>query len=136
MGTESDSVGILEGANQTPSISDVAGGATPSQILASVELFRSLTPAQLDKLLAGSSQRRFPAGYQVLQASERGNSVYVVLSGRVRVAETLADSLTDTYVAELKQGEIFGELGFLKERTRSVSAVALEPTTCLLDSGC
>ncbi|HTG74227.1 MAG TPA: GGDEF domain-containing protein, partial [Terriglobia bacterium] len=61
-----------------------------------------------------------------------GHSVYVVLSGRVRVAETLPDNSTDTYVAELRQGEVFGELDVLKERTRSVTVVALEKTECLM----
>lgn len=131
MGSDTDNSGISEAASLTLS-PPAEPGATSSQILASVELFRSLTPAQLDKLLAGSSQRRFPSGYTVLQPGERGHSVYVVLSGRVRVAETLADNLTDTYVAELRQGEVFGELGILEERTRSVTAVALERTTCLV----
>jgi diguanylate cyclase (GGDEF)-like protein len=91
-----------------------------------------LTPAQLAKLLAGSSQRWFPTGYAIIQPGERGHSVYVVLSGRVRVAETLPDNSTDTYVAELRQGEVFGELGIIKERTRSVTVVALERTACLM----
>jgi diguanylate cyclase (GGDEF)-like protein len=115
-----------------PLVSSSGPGATSSQILASVELFRSLTPAQLAKLLSGSSQRWYPTGYAVIQPGERGHSVYVVLSGRVRVAETLPDNSTDTYVAELRQGEVFGELGILKERTRSVTVVALERTACLM----
>jgi diguanylate cyclase (GGDEF)-like protein len=32
----------------------------------------------------------------------------------------------------LRQGEVFGELGILKERTREVTVVALERTSCLL----
>jgi diguanylate cyclase (GGDEF)-like protein len=131
MGTEPESGGIAEGASHSLSVS-ADTGSDPSQILAAVELFRSLTPARLEKVLAGSSQRRFPAGYAILEAGERGNSVYVVLSGRVRVTESVAENLKDTYVTELKQGEVFGELGFLKERARSVSAVTLEPTACLL----
>src|SRR5688572_6755631 len=106
--------------------------ATSAQVLASVELFRTLSPAQLAKLIAGSSQRWFPTGYAIIQHGERRHSVYVVLSGRVRVAETLADNSSDTCVAELGPGEVFGELGILKERTRTVTVVALERTSCLL----
>jgi diguanylate cyclase (GGDEF)-like protein len=105
---------------------------TSAQIVASVELFRSLTPSQLTKLLAGSSQRWYPTGYAIIQPGERRHSVYVVLSGKVRVAETLVDNSTDTCVAELGPGEVFGELSILKERTRSVTVVALERTSCLL----
>ena len=80
----------------------------------------------------GFAQRRYPIGYAIIRPGERGHSVYVVLSGRVRVAETLPDNSTDTYVAELRQGEVFGELDVLKERTRSVTVVALETTECLM----
>ena len=103
-----------------------------SQIVGSVELFRGLTPSQLAKLLSGSSQRWYPTGYAIIQPGERRHSVYVVLSGRVRVAETLVDNATDTCVTELGPCEVFGELSILKERTRSVTVVALERTSCLL----
>src|SRR4029453_4109682 len=92
----------------------------------------TLSPSQLAKLLAGSSQRWYPTGYAIIQPGERRHSVYVVLSGRVRVAETLADTSTDTSVAEFREGEVFGGLGILKERTRTVTVVALERTSCLL----
>ena len=131
MGSDSESVGVATEPNVPPMASS-SPGATSAQILASVELFRSLSPSQLAKLLAGSSQRWYPTGYAIIQPGERGHSVYVVLSGRVRVAETLPDNSTDTYVAELRQGEVFGELGILKERTRSVTVVALERTACLM----
>ncbi|HVQ65720.1 MAG TPA: diguanylate cyclase, partial [Terriglobia bacterium] len=113
-------------------ITSSGSGVSSSQTLASVELLRSLTPAQLAKLLSGSLTRWYPIGYAIIRPGERGQNVYVVLSGRVRVAETLPDNSTDTYVAELRQGEVFGELDVLKERTRSVTVVALEKTECLM----
>jgi len=117
---------------RTPLSITSGSSATADQVIASVELFRTLSPAQLAKLLSGSSQRWYPTGYAIIQPGERRHSVYVVLSGRVRVAETLADTSTDTSVTELRQGEVFGELGILKERTRTVTVVALERTSCLL----
>ena len=131
MGSDLEDTGAASESHRPP-VSSSGPGASPSQILASVELFRSLPPAQLVKLLAGSSQRWYPTGYAIIQPGERGHSVYVVLSGRVRVAETLPDNSTDTYIAELRQGEVFGELGILKERTRTVTVVALERTACLM----
>jgi len=131
MGPDSQSTDIPQGPKEpTTATSDTS--VTSAQVLASVELFRTLSPAQLAKLLSGSSQRWYPTGYAIIQPGERRHSVYVVLSGRVRVAETLADTSTDTSVTELRQGEVFGELGILKERTRTVTVVALERTSCLL----
>ena len=131
MGPETINSDVAAGPRAPLSITS-GSSATADQVIASVELFRTLSPAQLAKLLSGSSQRWYPTGYAIIQPGERRHSVYVVLSGRVRVAETLADTSTDTSVTELRQGEVFGELGILKERTRTVTVVALERTSCLL----
>jgi diguanylate cyclase (GGDEF)-like protein len=131
MGPDSQRINVVTEPKE-PLSATSSPGATSAQVLASVELFRTLSPSQLSKLLAGSSQRWYPTGYAIIQPGERPHSVYVVLSGRVRMAETLADTSTDTSVTELRQGEVFGELGILKERTRTVTVVALERTSCLL----
>jgi diguanylate cyclase (GGDEF)-like protein len=131
MGPDSQQMDIATGPREPLSAAS-SSGATSAQVLASVELFRTLSPSQMDKLLSGSSQRWYPTNYEIIQPGDRRHSVYVVLEGRVRVAETLADTSTDTRVAELRQGEVFGELGILKERTREVTVVALERTSCLL----
>ena len=131
MGSDLENANADSELNQ-PRITSSGPGISSSQTLASVELFRSLTPSQLAKLRSGSLTRWYPIGYAIIRPGERGHSVYVVLSGRVRVAETLPDNSTDTYVAELRQGEVFGELDVLKERTRSVTVVALEKTECLM----
>jgi diguanylate cyclase (GGDEF)-like protein len=108
---------------------------TPAEILASVDLFRSLTPNHLEKVLERSSQRTFPPGYAVIQQGERQHNVYVLLSGRVRVAESLADSSAEMYLGELRQGEVFGELGPLQDPARSAAVITLERTTCLVIPG-
>jgi len=131
MGPESPSIDVASGPRE-PLNATSSPAATSAQVLASVELFRTLSPSQLAKLLKGSTERLYPTGYAIIQPGERRHSVYVVLSGRVRVAETLADTSTDTSVTELRQGEVFGELGILNERTRTITVVALERTSCLL----
>jgi diguanylate cyclase (GGDEF)-like protein len=103
-----------------------------SQVLASAELFASLKPADIEQLLTRSSQRVYPKGYVVINQGEYGHSVYVILSGRVRIAESLPDSSVETFVTEKTQGDVFGELSVLPERTRSMTAIALERTTCLI----
>jgi diguanylate cyclase (GGDEF)-like protein len=105
---------------------------TPLQIAASVDLFRSLATHQLETLLARSSQRTFPPGYAVLQQGERQHNVHILLSGRVRVSESLADNSGEVYLCELHQGEVFGELGPLRDRTREAAVITLERTNCLV----
>jgi diguanylate cyclase (GGDEF)-like protein len=109
-----------------------AGHITSAEILASVDLFRSLNANQLDKLLAKSSQRVYPPGHAVIRQGEPGHSIYVVLSGRVRVVEAIPDNPAEMFLGELGQGEVFGELGILRERPRSATVIPLENTLCLV----
>jgi diguanylate cyclase (GGDEF)-like protein len=105
---------------------------SPSDILASVDLFKPLNSNQLDKLLLRSSQRVYPPGHAVIRQGEPGHSIYVVLSGRVRVVESLPDNPAEMFLGELGQGEVFGELGVLRERPRSATIIPLERTVCLV----
>jgi len=109
-----------------------AGPISSAEILASVELFRTLNANQLDKLLAKSTQRVYPSGHAVIRQGEPGHSIYVVLSGRVRVVEAIPDNPAEMFLGELGQGEVFGELGILRERPRSATVIPLEKTVCLV----
>jgi diguanylate cyclase (GGDEF)-like protein len=105
---------------------------SPAEAIAAVDLFRTVSPEQIEKLLAESKQRQFPQGYSVIQRGERQSNVYVILSGRVRIAESLPDRSSEMDVAELHSGDVFGELGVLQEHIRSMTAITLERTTCLV----
>jgi diguanylate cyclase (GGDEF)-like protein len=105
---------------------------SPAEILASVDLFRPLTSEQLERLLSKTSQRIYPPGVSVILQGEPGHSAYVILTGRVRVVEALPDSPVEMFLGELGQGEIFGELGILRDRPRSATVIPVERTTCLI----
>ena len=115
-----------------PLSSAASANVLPPEMLGSIELFSSLTPIQLEKILARASQHSYPEGYTVIRQGQPAHSVYVVLSGRVRVTESLPDNATAMNLLELRQGGIFGELGILQERSRSATVVALERTVCLV----
>jgi diguanylate cyclase (GGDEF)-like protein len=57
--------------------------------------------------------------------------VYVILSGHVRIFESVPDSSIQMFLGELGPGEVFGELSVLRDQTRSASVVTLERTSCL-----
>jgi diguanylate cyclase (GGDEF)-like protein len=67
----------------------------------------------------------------VIRQDDPGESVYVVLSGRVRVLEAVPDSPVEMFLGELGPGEIFGELGVLRERPRAAGVVTVERSRCL-----
>jgi len=104
---------------------------TIAQIVAASPIFQSLTPAQVDQLVSRSTEHRYPPGQVILRQDDSGRCVFVILSGRVRVVETVPESPVEMFLGELGPGEIFGELGVLRERPRAAGVVSLERTRCL-----
>jgi len=102
-------------------------------ILGSVRLFQTLQGEQLMRLAAQAVERTYPPGYVVIRQDEPAEHLYVVLSGRVRVVESMPDTpLVDRFLGELGCGEIFGEMGILVGEHRSATVVAVERTGCLV----
>jgi CRP-like cAMP-binding protein len=83
----------------------------------------------LSSLLDESTQTIYDAGAVIIRQGERDDTVYMVLSGSVRVV--YSDSQTEVSVAELGPGEVFGELAALQTQPRSANVVTLERTNCL-----
>src|SRR2546425_10675510 len=81
--------------------------------------------------MARASEHTYTSGQVVIRQDDPGGTAYAIISGRVRVLESVPDSPVEMFLGELGPGEIFGELGVLRERPRSASIVTLERTRCL-----
>jgi diguanylate cyclase (GGDEF)-like protein len=105
---------------------------TLSQLLSSMPLFSPLTKDQVVELIARSSQAEYPAEHTIIRQEAPLGTVYALLTGHVRVFESMPDSSMEMFLGELGPGEIFGELAILRERPRAATVVTLERTRCLL----
>jgi diguanylate cyclase (GGDEF)-like protein len=112
-------------------IDDELTGEALTQLLSSLPPFSPLTPDQLSQLIARSLQQRFPADHMVIRQGDPVGIIYVILSGHVRVFESVGDGSSEMFLGELGPGEIFGELSVLRDRPRSASIVTLERVRCL-----
>ncbi len=77
----------------------------------------------------------FRAGEHVFLEGDVGEHAYVIDSGEIRISRkrTSGEELT---LAQLKRGELFGELALIDDQTRSASAVAVTDTELMtLDRG-
>ncbi|TAL09646.1 MAG: diguanylate cyclase [Nitrospirae bacterium] len=109
-----------------------AAAATYADTLALMPLFRSLDREQLLNLVAQATEKIFTAGNVVIHQGEPTDSLYVVLSGQMRVVQSTVESpVSGQVLAEVGYGEIFGEMGVLTEQPRSATVVAVEHTRCL-----
>jgi CRP-like cAMP-binding protein len=68
----------------------------------------------------------FPTDHPIVTQGEEGRSLYVVVSGVVRV------HIGDRDLAQLKQGACFGEMSLFDSEPRSASVTTLEKCECLL----
>ena len=87
----------------------------------------------LDALAQHGGVRQFPAHAILINAGDNTDSLYIVLSGRLR-AYASDENGREVVLAELGPGEYLGELSIDREK-RSASVRTLEPSTCCVVQG-
>ncbi|MCU0570425.1 MAG: cyclic nucleotide-binding domain-containing protein [Oculatellaceae cyanobacterium Prado106] len=90
-----------------------------------VNIFNELRDDFLVRLASVMQELSFPAGHPIVKYGEEGRSLYIIVSGRVRV------HLGDRELAELVQGQCFGEMSVFDAEPRSASVTTLESCECL-----
>jgi CRP/FNR family cyclic AMP-dependent transcriptional regulator len=99
-------------------------------LLADIQLFEGLTPAQLDWVAQHAHRRVFSAGTNVLTAEQPGEAVYVILHGTVKIHVEQGDG-RDVILAILGAGDLLGEMSLIDSIGRSASALTLENSLML-----
>ncbi|MEP6569828.1 MAG: DUF1003 domain-containing protein [Acidobacteriota bacterium] len=96
--------------------------------LSRIPLFKRLTPEELEQLAAEVDQVKFDPNEIVFNEQDKGDALYVVEEGSVRIW-VLDEDVKSVTLAELKPGEFFGELAVLDRGPRSTNATAITETT-------
>ena len=99
-------------------------------MLRAVPLFASLPEDQLRMLTTTVSRRSVTRGTNVVAAGDLTDSLYIIISGRLKVMMSDADG-KEVILAILGPGEFFGEMGLLDDSPRSASVLAIEPCELL-----
>lgn len=82
----------------------------------------------------GILNRKFvPAGKQLFLTGERGEHMYLVQSGRIRIWR--GEPEHPVVLAEVGPNCLFGEMALIDDGTRSACAHAVEDTTLIVISG-
>jgi small-conductance mechanosensitive channel/CRP-like cAMP-binding protein len=92
-------------------------------LLTGVDLFQSLSPQELNRVVDGTKLKLFAAGEHLCRQGEAGDSFYVIRSGQVAVLMNNADGQPVT-VAHLSHGAFFGEMSLLTGEPRSGTVTA------------
>ena len=99
-------------------------------ILKSVPLFATFTDQQITTLLTYVQHRSYPRNTYVMHAGEETDSIYVVLSGKVKVI-IADDQGREVILGFMGPQEFFGEMGILDNEPRSASVYTQEPCEML-----
>jgi CRP/FNR family cyclic AMP-dependent transcriptional regulator len=91
----------------------------------SVPLFGSLNDVAAREVQTLLRPREAPAGTQLFNAGDLGDAMYLIGSGRVRIA-VKGDDGREIVLAELAQGDFFGEMSIIDGKQRSADASVLE----------
>ncbi len=95
------------------------------EALRSVPLFASLDDDAAKELRSLLKEKNVPQNTPLFNQGDKGNAMYLIESGRVRISIRDEDEHELT-LAELAQGDFFGEMSIIDGRQRSADARVLE----------
>lgn len=95
------------------------------EAIRSVPLFSSLDDHAAEELRSLLTSSQISTGTQLFQKGDIGDALYLIESGRVRISLRDEDGKEVT-LAELAQGDFFGEMALIDGRRRSADATVFE----------
>lgn len=100
-------------------------------LLRAKSVLSALPDAALDELIGRARTVRYGKGASIYQRGDDGDSLMIILSGRVKIANVSTDA-REVALNFLGAGDLNGELAALDGKPRSADATALEPTEALV----
>ncbi|MFN7694239.1 MAG: Crp/Fnr family transcriptional regulator [Burkholderiales bacterium] len=88
-------------------------------------------PTSLQALAARGIQRHFPKGTLLIHEGDRGDTLFILLSGRLRVYGSSAVADREVLYGYCEAGDYVGEMG-LDGGERSANVVAMESSQCVV----
>jgi CRP-like cAMP-binding protein len=100
-------------------------------LLDPVGLFQGASPEARKTLSERGRLRMFEAGDVLMRQGEESETMFVILSGRVRVERDAPGQTAPALLAELGANDVVGEVGVLDGGPRTATVTALEQTRTL-----
>lgn len=99
--------------------------------LKAVPFFTQLSDKELDAIRAVAAEKTYPKNAVVLTEGEMGDSLYMIMSGKVKVF--IGDEEGREIILKiLGPGAFFGEMSMIDKQPRSASVTTIEPSTFLV----
>lgn len=102
-----------------------------AELLKKVYLFEGLDMTELVEVLKICNREEFEKDGFIFLEGDLSDKCYIIGEGRVTISKHIPD-VGEKDLAELKRSSYFGEMALIDGAPRSASAVASEPTSCLV----
>jgi cAMP-dependent protein kinase regulator len=108
----------------------VGKASAPGAAYGTPPLFFDLSRDEFTALVERLAPRSVGAGDTIIRQGEKGDSIFVIVSGQVSISRREADR-SEVWITNLGEGNFFGEFGYFSGQKRSASVRAVEETTLL-----
>ncbi len=107
----------------------ILGMRVDREVLERTPLFRDMSNYQRRKAILISELHEFEAGELLVEQGTVGRDMYLIMSGEVEVVRR--DGSGTQILASLEAGEVFGEIGYIRETERTADVRALSKVSAL-----
>jgi predicted RND superfamily exporter protein len=94
-----------------------------------IPLLAGLRPAQARIVVLMGELRHFPPGAEIIKSGEQGTEMFVIVNGATEVWVGNGDERHK--VAELRRGDVFGEMALVRQYERSANVVSRQDVEVL-----
>ncbi len=128
--TEARDTEVSAGEGKAPEVAPSREPEKPRREFPRTPLFSELGSEEFEVVVAKFQVGQIPKGTMVIKEGTKGDSIFVIASGEVRVFRILPSGRKVT-LARLGEGEFFGEMAFFLESVRTASIETVSETTLL-----
>jgi CRP/FNR family cyclic AMP-dependent transcriptional regulator len=101
------------------------------QVFKQIPLFSELSDRDLEKIIQVATRQRYHKDNIILIEEEVGSTMFVILSGRVKISR-ISDDGREVILSILSDGDFFGEMSLLDGHTRSASVTSIEESELMV----
>jgi len=95
------------------------------------EIFRPLNDREIAVVSKFVDEKNYPAGSSLFYENMKGEAMYIVVSGQVRLSKMLSEGEEKT-LTTMGAGDYFGENALLEEGPRTVTAIVSQDSSLLI----
>lgn len=101
-----------------------------ASVLGKINIFQGLTPYERAKIAKYFRKQEYKAGDKIVKEGDAGDRMFVIREGAVKITKALSPT-EEKVLANLVDGDFFGEMALLDGSPRSASVYAISPVKML-----